>query len=213
MPHERPGLLEQDNYGVALSAAAERLRSCDLAVQARRAGGEAGPEGVTLRYFDEAMLARPEPGRVSRASDGAELPLFEQILVLHYLLGAPEGLGAGLCDWVAFRELPDAAFYEGAFRQQVAAPLAARFGEAPAELTALAGRWGSAPGQGGDASLVIPAFPQVHLAFQVWSGDEDFGAEATVLFSRSAGRCLTAEDAAVLADVALRRVLDASGPR
>ncbi len=64
-------------------------------------------------------------------------------------------------------------------------------------------------GEQGDASLVFPALPHVAVCFQIWAGDEDFQAEANVLFSRSTGRCLTAEDAAVLADVALRRILAA----
>lgn len=207
----RPGLLEQDNYGVAVRAAVERIRSADLGLQAARAGATPGVDGLRLRYFGADVLASADTGQVSRASDGETLPVWEQILVLHYLLGAADGLAEDADHWVAFRELPEAAFYDSAFRQQVASPLAQRFGEQPARLQALEGRWDTTRGEQGDASLVFTPFPYVRLAVQVWAGDEDFPAEAGVLFSRSTGRCLTAEDAAVLADVALRLILGASG--
>jgi len=60
-----------------------------------------------------------------------------------------------------------------------------------------------------DFDLLKHRFPHVRLAFVLWAADEDFPAEANVLFSRSTAGCLTAEDAAVLADVALRGVLKA----
>jgi len=210
MSDERPGLLEQDNYGVALQAAVERMRSADLGTQAARAGATPGVNGLSLRYFGREIIASPETGRVTTAGEGLALPVWEQILVLHYLLGAVDGLAQDARDWVAFRELPEAAFYDSAFRQQVSLPLAERFGAAPEALQRLQGRWDTERGEQGDASLVFPALPHVGLCFQIWAGDEDFQAEANVLFSRSTGRCLTAEDAAVLADVALRRILSVS---
>jgi hypothetical protein len=207
---DRPGLLEQDNYGVALEKAAEQLRAVNLGLQADRAGARPGPGGLTLPFFGAAVRVDPEGGGVSAVDSGKSLPLWEQILVLHYVLGAVDGLAELTDDWVAFRELPDAAFYDAAFRQQVPEPLARRFGEQPARLQALQGRWGATAGEQGDASLVFPAFPHVRLGFVLWAADEDFGAEASVLFSRSTAACLSAEDAAVLADVALRGVLKAA---
>jgi hypothetical protein len=210
---DRPGLLEQDNYGVALQEAVAQMRAANLGLQADRAGARPGPEGLVLSFFGAPVRIDPEQGQVTARESGQALPLWEQILVLHYLLGAADGLAELAGDWVAFRELPEAAFYDTAFRQQVAEPLARRFGSGPnalQALKALQGRWGTTAGEQGDASLVFPAFPHVRICFQIWAADEDFPAEANVLFSRSAAACLTAEDAAVLADVALRGVLKAA---
>lgn len=203
----RPGLLEQDNYEVAHRAAAARLAARDPALLAARAGlRRAGPDDLALTLLGEDVQVALPSGTVSRG--GAPLPLWEQILVLHYVLGVAEhpldGPGDG---WLAYRELPEASFYAAAFTRQVCQPLAARFGDDPAALAALAGRWGAVAGDTGDASLVFDVLPHVRLALVLWAGDADFPAEGNVLFSPSTASCLSAEDAAVLADVVLRLVL------
>lgn len=205
----RPGLLEQDNYGVALAAAAEELAGRDPDRLAALLGVRQPDDAhLELDFFAEPVRVATDTWTVTGAG-GEPLPSPEQILVLHYLLGGDARPLDRSDDWLAYRELPEASFYAAAFARQVCQPLAHHFGEAPEKLTALVGRWGSTAGELGDASLQLEALPGLHLVLVVWAGDDDFPPEGNVLFNRDVGTCLTAEDAAVLADMALRRVLPA----
>ena len=78
-------------------------------------------------------------------------------------------------------------------------PLLAGFGENPGILAEVASFLNPRPGEGGDASVIVQAFPRVPVMLQVWAGDEDFPPEANVLFDRSVSGYMSSEDAAWLA--------------
>jgi len=133
-------------------------------------------------------------------STGRELPVQQQILLIHYLQGAWSSRGSRITgEWIAFQDLPDGRFYLDAFQRRAKVPLVQVFGEKPERLIEVAGAaYGARPAGQGDYSVVVSALPLVPLALILWKGDDEFPPEGNILFDRSIKDLLSAEDVAWL---------------
>jgi len=135
---------------------------------------------------------------LSFSASGDELPIQEQILVLHYLNGAKGATPTG--QWVAYQEIPDGKFYLDAFVRRAKNPMVQVFGNRPELLVRLAGeRYGAQPLNEGDLSMRVQALPMVPVLLILWRGDDEFPPEGTILFDRNVSEILSAEDIAWLA--------------
>jgi hypothetical protein len=135
---------------------------------------------------------------ISFSASGDELPIQEQILMLHYLNGAK---GATPTDqWIAYQEVPDGKFYLDAFVRRAKNPMVQVFGSRPELLVKLATeRYGARPLDQGDLSVQVQALPLIPVALILWRGDDEFPPEGTILFDRNVSEILSAEDIAWLA--------------
>lgn len=167
------------------------------------------PDGVTAPFFGQAHAVTHPGGDVS--ADGAPAHVAVSILLLHYLLRADAVVPAG--EWLAFRELPDGLFYAASFAQRAESPLAQAFGSEAglARFRAAAASAGGLPLQLADAAFAFQALPRLALAALVWVGDDEFPAQASVVFDATAGHYLPAEDLAGLGGLLAGRLI--SGAR
>lgn len=187
--------------------------SADPARQARQAGCESTADGVLVPFFGRPHLATHPAGIVS--AEAAPVHATVAILVLHYLTHADGAPVAG--EWLAFRDLPDGLFYSPSFASRAEAPIAAAFGggfggtRAPGnelgEFRAAAASVGGDELDLADASFAFLALPRLRLAALLWEGDEDYPAEARILFDAAAGHYLAAEDLAGLGEALARRLI------
>lgn len=149
------------------------------------------------------------PGLVAYSNDGAVCPEELQILFLDYLV---RGDGSPLTGrWIGFQELPDGMFYRRAFQgysgDQLIRSLAGDIGSFRAAAVALDGT----PLEMGDAAFAFEVLPRVSLAVVWWDGDEEFPANATVLFDRVAGTYLPTDGLAILGRMLCRALAKAGG--
>ncbi|MEZ5126370.1 MAG: DUF3786 domain-containing protein [Thermoleophilia bacterium] len=193
----------------ALSVAREAWAAADPHRQAALAACSMDGADVVVPYFSREYRVTHPAGEVTCGAAAAHAAV--AILILHYLIGAD---GSSDDDaWHAFRELPDGMFYATSFARRAEATLAAAF--AAGEGGSLGRFRAVASAQAGeqldlaDAGYAFRALPKIRLAVLVWQGDDDFPAEARVLFSSAAARVLPAEDLAGLGE-ALARMLVAS---
>ncbi|MGE5841919.1 MAG: DUF3786 domain-containing protein [Deltaproteobacteria bacterium] len=194
-----------DDYKQALKLAADQLRDKDLEALARLSGAVTGrdKEGRKTLVLDalnqKVSLTWPDFA-FSPERPGAEIPIQQQILYLHYLCGAWSSKGAGASgQWISFQEIPDGRFYMDAFQRRAKNPMVMSFGDQPELLLKVATElYGAVPFDQGDASVVVRALPLVPIALILWKGDEEFPPEGNVLFDRSVVRILSAEDIAWL---------------
>lgn len=178
----RRELSRVDPYGAALRAGAEVV------------GGAAGAE-VEVCYWGRRVRVACGTGQVAAAA-GEALPLPVQLLVLHYLITAD---GTPLADrWLSFRDLPDGRFYDAAFRRRACFPLAQAFGERRDLFLAAGRRLEGRPLTYGDASFMFQVLPRVRVAAVLYTQDDEFPADANVLFDASLRHYLPIEDVAVL---------------
>src|SRR5512136_3153497 len=104
-----------DDYIAACRLARQQLSGEACERLSARSGFEPTDPGALSIPFLNRLYRLSCPGlEFSDASaDNKEVPLQEQVLILHYLeADIPVGPSG---DWVAYREIPGATFYFGAF--------------------------------------------------------------------------------------------------
>jgi hypothetical protein len=200
----------KDTYAVAYEQAVERLRGLDPEEICASSGARKEPGALLLTYFDRELrialpslkMSAPEPSRE------------EQILILHYLIGA--GMPAarrqempGRGEYVGFKGLPGGMFYYPSFRQRALNPLLSRYAALPERVLTAAAGLGGEPEELGDVSVRVPVFPLLDLKIVLYREDEEFPPEATMLFRDDIVRFLTLEDIAYLGSLVAERLLHA----
>jgi hypothetical protein len=177
----------------------EQIRSCS--------GFEANADGSLCTPFlnRRYRIGYPDFGFRDDAGAGKDVPLQEQVIILHYLQADWRGAPAG--DWIAYREIPGASFYFGAFVKRAVDPLKKAFGADPAGLGRAAGRLEGQPVAAGDAAFEFRVLPRVPLRLIIHAGDEEFAPEAAILFDRTVGGRFSPEDAAWLAGMLVYRLI------
>jgi hypothetical protein len=199
-----------DDFIAARAIARERLAAIAFETLLTRSGFEtAEGRAVRVPFLNRTFrLSYPEFEFTNLAAAGQEMPIQEQILVLHYLLAEQVHPISG--DWVAYREIPGAGFYFAAFLKRAVDPLKKVFGRNVAGFRAAAARLnGSAVGFG-DAAFDFRVLPRVPMRLILHAGDEEFPAEASILFDRSIGGILSPEDIAWLAGMVVYRLIGLS---
>jgi len=178
--------------------------AADPARCAALAGGSLTPDGVSVPFFGRPHLITHPDGAVRAINPAhAEAPPRDahvsiQIVLLHYLLTAD---GTPPADrWLAFRELPDGLFYAQAFAGHAEGLLAEKLGADLPRFRRAAEALGGQPLDLADAAYRFPAFPRLAVAALLWEGDEDFPAQARILFDANAGHYLPTEDLAGMGD-------------
>jgi hypothetical protein len=195
-----------DDYIAARNRAAEALAAETIEAIAKRSGFD---------RIDDVSMRVPFLNRTYRVSypdfvftdmdSDAAVPLQEQVLILHYLIGnSPEWLKG---QWVAYREIQGAQFYYSAFIKRAVDPLKKIFGQSVQPLTAAAQNLNGRPIDAGDAGFEFLVFPKVPVQVIVYQGDDEFPAEASILFDRSIGEILSPEDIAWMSGMLVYRLM------
>jgi hypothetical protein len=144
-------------------------------------------------------------GTIRRTGDELEADISVQLLLLHYLLTADGAVPADR--WIAFRNLPGGLGYDAAFRGRASQRLARTFGSSPGSFETAARAMGGERLSFGDASFSFQALPRVWLAVVLNVADEEFPANANVLFDAAVSHYLPTEDLAVLGGILAGRLI------
>jgi hypothetical protein len=191
-----------------IEAARSELAQNDPADLVRRGGLKRGDGALELTFLGRPYTIR-WPELTVASPDGSPCPEEFAILVLDYVRRADGSVPTG--EWIGFQELPDGSFYRHAFQgysgDQLVRDLAANidaFRRAADEL-------GGEPLPMGDAGYAFRVLPRVLLAVVWWGGDEEFPANATVLFDRTAGTYLPTDGLAILGRMLCRALGKAGG--
>lgn len=133
------------------------------------------------------------------------LPIFQQALLLYYLLTAD---GTPLTNkWVSFADLPNGRIYNAAFQSYSGDEIVRAFGF---DLHSFKQACRAASGQPieiGSASFLFQALPRVPVMLTYWLGDEDFPSSCKVLFDESACHYLPIDVCAVLGSMLTHKLV------
>ena len=130
------------------------------------------------------------------------------VLILHYLARSTEGLPSPAGDWLSLSELSIGSGFADVYVERVVGPLRSAFGPDPERLYAVLE---SVPGERvarADAAVVLQVFDGVPMLVDVYAADDEFDAEAGVLFDRSVTQVFCTEDVVELAETAADAVVD-----
>ena len=171
-----------------------------------------GSVTLSLEFLNKQLDIEWPSMRFSAAKDKKEIPIQQQVLILHYLQGCQGSKVEG--QWVAYQEIPDGRFYLDAFVQRAKQPLLKAFGSTPDLLPDLAKQlYDAQPFDHGDVSVVVRALPKIPVALLIWRADDEFPPEASILFDRSIQEILSAEDIAWLAGMIVYPLVGMAGKK
>jgi hypothetical protein len=195
-----------DDFKQAKALAAQSLAEQSLEEISRRSGIPIGGQNaLRLPFLGRVyVIAYPSFEFSDAADPAAQVPLQEQVLILHYLLRCQPHLKG---QWIAYREIPGAGFYFSAFVKRAVDPLKKAFGQNVAGLKKAAAKLGATPMDTGNAAYRLELLPYAPIQIVVWEGDDEFPAEANILFDASVGDYLPPEDAAWLASLPIYRLM------
>lgn len=199
---------KQENVKLACEIAWKTLQSSDLGLVCERTGAAPAGEGaLTVRFLNETY-------RVDRAGQSITGPGGETVtgrmvaLILHYLT---QGDGMALTGKeIGFPQVPGAGFYEGPFRGRIVSRIVRRFGADPSLLLKCGMDLGGRKASYGDAAMTFDLFPYVPATLIVWRGDEEFSANANVVFDACIGNYLTVEDVVIGCEELVNRLSKAA---
>jgi hypothetical protein len=192
-----------DDYRQALELGKKALLKKDPDLVSRLSGAQLhtdpqGHKNISLSFLTRTIIITWPELEFSVKDSHDEVPIQQQILLLHYL----DGVGSGTKlseDWIAFQDVPDGRFYLGAFLKRAKDPLVKAFGQNPKLLIKGATKiYDTIPYDHGDFSVVVKALPLVPVAIILWKGDEEFPPEGNILFDRTISDIFSAEDIAWL---------------
>ncbi len=205
----RPNLPEQTNYDTAEKMAQETIARMKPERQAKRCGAvcrvvKTGKKTtiVELDYLGRKVQVTFPDGQVS------DLAVWERILVLHYLGG--DSTPPTHTEWVDFKQIPSGGFYFEAFKRRAHDPLAQVFGQNPDLLLKAGEVIGARPTDFGDAAVEVMVFPKIPVVAVVHAADEEFPADAKILFKSSINSFFNTEDIAVIGGLVAGRLIKAA---
>ena len=195
-----------DDFQQARDLAARELNQEALESISQRSGFQMIAKDVLrIPYLDRVFLVKTPDFIFSDEADAeAQIPLQEQVLILHYLQGCRPVLTN---NWIAYREIPGASFYFGPFMKRAIDPLKKVFGDNTAGFRKAAEKLQATPLDTGSCAYRLDVLPYAPIQIVIWEGDEEFPAEANILFDASVGDYLSPEDAAWLASLPVYRLM------
>ena len=206
-------------YQLAYQLACEELGNIDDIEQLCLRSGASykvidSKKTIALEYLSRSHQVTLPDIEISLEDSEEEVPLVDQILILHYLLQAK---GTPLSnEMIGYKHLPGGSVYFPTFSKRAIKPIVDSFGKEPARLLDVAAAIGGREAAHGDVAVTIDAFRRVPITFVLWRGDEEFAADGNILFDSTVSDYLTTDDVnAVCGIIAwkLVRLLVAVGPK
>ena len=195
-----------DDYYNAAKIAIEALDKESPKDILRRSGFEADAEGILVPFLNRTYrIGIPGFAFSDTAPEPKDVPIQEQVLILHYLQAG--GLQFPTGNWIAYREIQGASFYFSAFVKRAIDPLKKTFGSNIQGLVKAAEQLGGQAIPAGDAGFEFRVLPRIPVQLILWEGDAEFPPEANILFDETIGDILSPEDVAWLAGMLVYRLM------
>jgi hypothetical protein len=197
-----------DDYKQARKIAIESLAKTDFIQLQQRAGftQNSNAAAMVVPFLDRVFkIDLPSFDFSDNENESKEVPIQEQVLILHYLKA--EAFPSPTGRWVSYREIPGATFYYSAFLSRAVNPLKEVFGQNIEGFKKAAEKLQGKLSDTGDAAYEFYPFPKVPLMMTIWEGDGDFPPEANIVFDETIGRILSPEDIAWMAGMVVYRLM------
>ncbi len=158
-------------------------------------------ENIYIPYFHKLYAWNRRTGQISSCEGTETVNLSDRLLMLHHLYYF-QNTALPSTEKVPFREIRQAACFEGAYQKMALNPIARTFAGHPERFLERARELGGKIEKFGDASVTFQAFPTIALTVIFWDGDEEFPASANMLFDRNITQWIHPESVPGLAQTA-----------
>jgi hypothetical protein len=109
---------------------------------------------------------------------------------------------------VTFRDIRECADFEPAYQKTTITPFATYFNKKTDLLKKRANDIGGQINSYGDVSFTVDVFPLIPLQFIFWDGDEEFPANANILFDKNIAQFIHPESISVLANAGTKLLMN-----
>ena len=182
----------------AVRQAVEKLQGVDIAARCAQLNLPQPESGILkFRAFAIHFELDTETFELVKRPSGDPAKETDRILILHLLLCEQPLRPSD--ELIAFREFPGGMFYQEPFLSRTVRPLVKRFGNNLDQLKETLSYLDFEELGLGDFSARIHCFGCITITLIYRLSDEEFPAEAELLFNRPAKHALSAEDAVVMA--------------
>lgn len=143
---------------------------------------EADEEALYITYFSHRMRIDRKNGKITMCEQPDKVLTFNTVITIynlfHYAIENPVASGK----LVPFREVKRVYPFEAAYRKTILSQLQNTFSGHVDELIIACERLNGEKMKQGDAGYILPVFPFLQIAVLFWDGDEEFEAQANMLF-------------------------------
>lgn len=122
-----------------------------------------------------------------------------KIFILRYLMNANGSEATN--NWISFKEFPDGPIYYSNFHKRCLQVFAQIGNEMPEQLKNYMKWLKAVPYGKGDLAWQFTVTPGVDIVWILWFGDDEFEAEAQILFDKKLTDVFNIKDLAILGDV------------
>jgi hypothetical protein len=192
--------ISKQSFELALNLATKKLSSMKAEEICRNSGAtRIDDDHVLIQYLNRPYQVTISTGDVSLKEKEEEVPVKDQILILHYLTKAS---GAPFTNkLITYGQIEGGKFYSPVFVQRNLDPILKCFGHRPELLLEVSQKFGAQRSTYGDASVAIDAFPKARIYFIIWKGDDEVPHGGNILFDGNIRDYLASEDVCVLTEI------------
>lgn len=164
-----------------------------------------------ITYYQQEYRLDQQDGSLSLPGDPNRRVSFNTAMAIYTLFhyAKPD---ASVCGrFVPFREVKRAAPFDPAFQRMIIAPFCKTFNGHTDLLRRACERLGGQPVKRGDVGSVIRAFDCMPVMMTFWDGDDEFDAQATLLFDANITDFTHEESVVVIGADLVRRLTEEAG--
>lgn len=165
---------------------------------------------LTLSLFGKRFGIHTQTGKIVTLDDLQPAEIVSQ-LNIYTLFGFVSPQAQFQDKWVPFRELKGASAFTLAFEKHVLAPFAQTFSGQLDALALACERLGGIDLAHSDVGYRVDSFSCIPLKFLFWDGDDEFPAQANILYDVSAIDFIHVESTVSIAVEGIVRLAEAAG--
>lgn len=165
---------------------------------------------LTIEHFGRKFAIQKESGNIEALEDEEAVSCYEK-LDIYTLFGYVSSEACFQDDWVSFDKLKDMAPFYPAFQKGIIQPFARMFHGHVKELAGAFQKLNGRKLSWSDVGYELQAFGCIPIRFLFWEGDDEFPAQANVLFDASATDFIHGESIVTIASVGLDKIVRAAG--
>lgn len=201
----------QSNYDKVIETWRLKFLEMDHEELIRKFHLEADEQALYLTYFSHRMRIDRKSGRVTMCEQPDRELTFNTVITIYnlfyYAVEDPKESGK----LVPFREVKRVYPFEAAYRNTILSEFQKTFSGHVEELIAACEKLNGEKMRQGDAGYILPVFPYFKIAVLFWDGDEEFDAQANMLFDSNITDFLHEEDVVCVAADAVYYLTEAAG--
>lgn len=200
-----------DNYAMVCEKWRKLFLEMDMEDLARRFNLETDEGALYITFFCERFRLDRRTGMITSIDDPEKRLRFNTLMSIYHLFyySKPEAKINGT--FIPFRQVKGASPFDPAFQRTVLKPLAETFSGHQDLLEQACRQLEGRPIRQGDVGYVINAFDPIPLTVIFWDGDEEFSAQANILFDADITDFLHEETVVCLASEFADRLIKRSG--